>query len=99
VASLLTSSSYPACNVWNLTFHHYSQLHIPHSPFPFHHSPGNFAYLQAQFSTPLVESRTNMRYIQGLPGHNISKTIKVYTPARSKKISEIKSPIDNPELI
>lgn len=46
-------------------------------------------------ATHLLESGTDIRYIQELLGHNSPKTTMIYTHVSSKKISEIKSPFDD----
>jgi len=54
--------------------------------------------LRHSFATHLLESGTDIRYIQELLGHNSSKTTEIYTYVSSKYISSIKSPADFLEL-
>jgi site-specific recombinase XerD len=46
----------------------------------------------------LLESGTDIRYIQELLGHNSPETNMIYTHVSSKKISEIISPVDDMDL-
>jgi site-specific recombinase XerD len=54
--------------------------------------------LRHSYATHLLESGTDIRYIQELLGHNSPKTTMIYTHISSKKISEIQSPFDDLEL-
>jgi len=53
-------------------------------------------------ATHLLESGTNICYIQELLGHNSSKTTEIYTHVAICNLSRVKSPLDtilNQEVI
>lgn len=54
--------------------------------------------LRHSFATYLLESGTNIRYIQVLLGHSSSKTTEIYAHVTRKGFDKIKSPLDNLEL-
>ena len=50
------------------------------------------------YATHLLESGTDIRYIQALLGHKHSKTTEIYTHVTTKSIQKIKSPFDDLEI-
>ncbi|WP_291787629.1 site-specific tyrosine recombinase/integron integrase [Cecembia sp.] len=57
--------------------------------------PVTLHWLRHSYATHLLESGTDLRYIQELLGHNSSRTTEIYTHVSRKRISEIKSPFDD----
>jgi len=47
------------------------------------------------FATHLLESGTDLRYIQTLLGHSSTKTTEIYTQVAINNITQIKSPLDS----
>ena len=57
--------------------------------------PVTLHWLRHSYATHLLESGTDLRYIQELLGHNSSKTIEIYTHVSTRNIQHIKSPFDD----
>ena len=57
--------------------------------------PVTLHWLRHSYATHLLESGTDLRYIQELLGHNSSKTTEIYTHVCTKSIQQIKSPFDD----
>lgn len=57
--------------------------------------PVTLHWLRHSYATHLLESGTDIRYIQVLLGHNSTKTTEIYTHVSTKSIQNIKSPFDD----
>jgi integrase/recombinase XerD len=56
--------------------------------------PVTLHWLRHSYATHLLESGTDLRYIQEILGHNSSKTTEIYTHVSTKSIQKIVSPFD-----
>lgn len=60
--------------------------------------PVSLHWLRHSYATHLLESGTDLRYIQEILGHKSSKTTEIYTHVSSKQIANIKTPFDELEI-
>jgi integrase/recombinase XerD len=57
--------------------------------------PVTLHWLRHSYATHLLESGTDLRYIQELLGQSSSKTTEIYTHVSTRRIQQIKSPFDD----
>jgi integrase/recombinase XerD len=56
--------------------------------------PVSLHWLRHSYATHLLETGTDLRYIQEILGHSSSKTTEIYTHVSTKSIQNITSPFD-----
>lgn len=57
--------------------------------------PVSLHWLRHSYATHLLESGTNLRYIQEILGHSSSRTTEIYTHVSTVSLQQIKSPFDD----
>ncbi len=60
--------------------------------------PVTLHWLRHSYATHILESGTDIRYIQELLGHSSSKTTEIYTHVSMRKLSEIRSPLEDLDI-
>ena len=58
------------------------------------HKPATLHWLRHSYATHLLESGTDLRYIQELLGHQSSRTTEIYTHVSRQSILKVQSPFD-----
>jgi len=85
-----TGGQYSSSSIWKIFDRLKKQYKIE--------KKGSVHLLRHTFATSLLESGTDIRYIQNLLGHNSLKTTQVYTHVANHKLIKIKSPMDSLDI-
>ena len=59
------------------------------------HKNVSLHWLRHSYATHLLESGTDLRYIQELLGHSSSRTTEIYTHVSTRNLQQIRSPFDD----
>lgn len=60
--------------------------------------PVTLHWLRHSYATHILESGTDLRYIQELLGHSSSKTTEIYTHVSMRKLSQIRNPLEDMDI-
>ncbi len=85
-----TGGQYSASSIWKI----FDRLKKEYSI----NKKGSVHLLRHTFATSLLETGTDIRYIQSLLGHNSLKTTQIYTHVANNELIKIKSPMDNLDI-
>jgi site-specific recombinase XerD len=85
-----TGGQYSTSSIWKIFDRLKKQYEI--------NKKGSVHLLRHTFATNLLETGTDIRYIQSLLGHNSLKTTQIYTHVANDKLIKIKSPMDNLDI-
>lgn len=84
---ILQSEQYRKCSLQKVLKHALDEAKIK--------KPVTLHWLRHSYATHLLETGTDLRYIQELLGHKSSKTTEIYTHVCEQSLLKISSPFDN----